>query len=208
MKFYTMPISPNCRKAEATIYHLNLDVEIMTKDMMSGELNKEDYLQINPNAKVPTLVDGDFKLWESNAIMQYLADKANAEVFFPKTPKERANMVRWQFWGALHFNRAVGTICWESVAKPTMKIGDPNQEVIAASLDDFHRFARILNEQLKDRTFITGNVPTLADFSVGDHSAFALHNDSQIPFDEYQNIKSWYQRLENIAAWEKTRPSF
>ena len=84
MKFYTVPVSPNCRKAESTIYHLDLDVEIIQKDIMSGELNKEDYLRINPNGMVPAFEDGEFKLWESNAIMQYLADKANAEAFFPK----------------------------------------------------------------------------------------------------------------------------
>ena len=79
MKFYTVPVSPNCCKAESTIYHLGLDVEIIKKDIMSGELNKEDYLRINPNGMVPALEDGEFKLWESNVIMQYLADKANAE---------------------------------------------------------------------------------------------------------------------------------
>jgi len=207
MKLYTTPISPNCRKVESTVHHLNLDVEIINKDIMSGELNKEDYLQINPNGKVPSLEDGEFKLWESNAIMQYLADTANAVEFFPQAPEARANMVRWQLWGALHFNRAVGTICWESVAKPLFQLGDPIQSVIDATLDDFHFFARVLNNHLEGRTFITGNQATLADFSVGDHSTLALSDHSQVPLDEYVNIKSWYLELENVPAWAKTKPS-
>ncbi len=207
MKFYTIPISPNCRKAESTIYYLNLDAEIISKDIMSGELKKDEYLQINPNAKVPVLLDGEFVLWESNAIMQYLADKFHADEFFPKTPRERADMVRWQSWGSLHYNRAVGTICWETVAKPTMKLGDPDQGIIDSALDDFHRFADILEKQLADRLFITGRIPTLADFSVGDHSALVLNAGSQVPLEKYPDIKSWYMRLEEIPAWAKTRPS-
>ncbi len=208
MKFYTVPVSPNCRKAESTIYHLDLDVEIIQKDIMSGELNKEDYLRINPNGMVPALEDGEFKLWESNAIMQYLADKARAEEFFPKNFKQRMSIVKWQFWGALHFNRSVGTICWETVAKPAFGLGDPDQSAIDFALDGFHCCAKILNQQLNSTDFIVGNSPTLADFSVGDHSALALNEHSQIPLDEYSNIKSWYQRLEEIPGWEKTRPSF
>jgi len=208
MKFYTIPISPNCRKAEATIYHLDLDVEIIQKDIMGGELEKEEYLAINPNGMVPALEDGDFKLWESNAIIQYLADQAETDSFFPKDMKKRIEIIKWQYWGALHFNRAIGTICWETIAKLVFKLGETNQETVDATLPDFHRFATVLEQQLSDKTYIIDDTPTLADFSVGDHSALTLCDYSQIPLNKYPNIKSWYQRLEELPGWKKTRPSF
>ncbi len=208
MKLYTTPVSPNCRKAEATIDHLNLEVEIISKGLTNGDLETPEYLQINPNGAVPALEDGELKLWESNAIVQYLADQANAEAFFPRDLKKRTNIVRWQFWGCLHFNRAVGTIVWETVAKPLLQLGAPVQAVIDGALDNFHRYAQVLEQQLDHTRFIAGDSPTLADFSVGDHSALVLLEQSQVPLHKYPNIKSWYHRLEAVPAWEKTRPSW
>jgi len=208
MKLYTVPVSPNCRRAEATVYHLNLDVEIITKSFNTGELGKSEFLEINPNGKVPVLVDGDFILWESNAIMQYLADKSSKTDFFPQDFTKRADIVRWQFWESQHFNKAVGGICWETVAKPLMKLGDPDSSIIQSALTDFHKYAKILDQQLAGKKFIFGETLTLADFSVGCHSALALFPASQVPLTEYPNIGDWYKRLENTPAWAKTRPEF
>ena len=71
------------RKVEAVIDHLGLDVEIVHHDFAGGGLRQSEYLAVNPNGMVPTLVDGSFILWESNAIMQYLADKAGGDPLFP-----------------------------------------------------------------------------------------------------------------------------
>ena len=54
MKLYTVPISPNCRRAEATVNYLGLDVEVISMDFLSGKLKSEDFLNLNPNGKVPT----------------------------------------------------------------------------------------------------------------------------------------------------------
>jgi glutathione S-transferase len=62
MILHTVPGSPNSRKVEAVILHLGLEVEVRHYDLFKGELKSPDYLAINPNAKVPTLVDGDFTL--------------------------------------------------------------------------------------------------------------------------------------------------
>jgi len=208
MKLYTIPISPNCRRTEATVHHLNLDVEIITKDLKAGELAKDDFLNLNPNGKVPTLVDGDTKLWESNAIMQYLADKGSLDAFFPKNNIERIEIVKWQFWESLHFNRAVGTICWETVAKPMMGLGDPDKNIIESAMENFHFYANVLNQQLEGKNFITSDRVTLADFSVGSHSALILFPQSQVPLEKYSNIKNWLDRLEEVPAWDKTKPPF
>ncbi|MHA1524877.1 MAG: glutathione S-transferase family protein [Alphaproteobacteria bacterium] len=206
MKLYVIPISPNCRRAVATVHHLGLDVEIVMADMMKGDLKSTSFLQMNPNGKVPLLVDGDFKLWESNAIMQYLADKSGRDDFFSKDPRARADMVRWQFWESLHFNRALGGIAWETLAKPMLKIGEPDEANIAKSTKDFRVFAPVLSTQLAGRTFIMGDVPTLADFSVGNHSALALHPQSRVPLNDYPNIKAWFGALEVLPAWVKSAP--
>ena len=104
MILHTFVGSPNSRKVEAVIDHLGLEVEIVRHDFRGG-LRSPDYLALNPNAKVPTLVDGTFVLWESNAIMQYLADKVGSDSLFPRDPRTRADIVRWQCWELVHFNQ-------------------------------------------------------------------------------------------------------
>lgn len=208
MKLYVTQISPNCRQAEAVVHHLNLDVEIIHKDLQAGDLQGKDFLALNPNGRVPTLVDGDFTLWESRAIMQYLAEKNGENSLFPRDVAKRSDIVRWIFWEALHFNKALSAICWETVAKPAFNMGDPDQQLVAQGLEDFHRLAPVLNNQLEGREFITGDTVTLADFAVGSHSSLVTAPRSQVPLDQYPNINSWYQRLKQVPAWHATKPPF
>ncbi len=208
MKLFTTPISPNSRQVEAVVHHLDLDVEIIRKDIQSGELQSEDFLKLNPNGRVPTLVDGDFTLWESRAIMLYLAEKGGDNRFFPSGGVARADMMRWLFWEALHFNKALSAICWETVAKPAFNAGEPDPKIIEQGLEDFHRFAPVLNNQLEDKAFVMGDVVTLVDFALGSHSALVRSAQSQVPLGDYSNIESWYLRLDGVAAWEATRSAF
>lgn len=209
MKLYVMPVSPNVRKAQAVVNYLDLDVDVISKDVMAGDLKTDDFLGINPNGKVPALEDGEFKLWESNAIAQYLALTAPENELFPKDPVKRTDITRWQFWESNHYNKAVGSVVWETIIKTMFKIpGGPDEKNIESGLNDFHRFAPILENQLDGNEFITGNTITLADFSVGAMSSLVLSKSSRIPLEEYPGIKSWYLRLEAIPEWAASGPPF
>src|SRR5262249_9043702 len=85
-------------------------IRVEYHDFVAGDLRTADYVALNPNGMVPLLVDGAFRLWESNAIMQYLADKAGSDALFPRDPQKRADVVRWQFWEVAHFNKAFGLL--------------------------------------------------------------------------------------------------
>lgn len=209
MKLYVMPVSPNVRKAQAVVNFLDLDVEVISKDVMAGELKTDDFLGINPNGKVPALEDGDFNVWESNAIAQYLALKAPENDLFPDDLVKRTDITRWQFWESNHYNKAVGSVVWETIIKKAFKMPEgPDENKIEAGLNDFNRFAPILEKQLQDNNFITGDTLTLADFSVGAMSSLVLSKSSRVTLEEYPNIKAWYMRLEAIPAWAKCGPPF
>ncbi len=151
---------------------------------------------------IPVLEDGDFKLWESNAIMQYLASTASPNTLFPKDAKKQANINRWQNWEIAHFNKAAGTIAFETVLKPMLGLGEPDPSVIKAGTEQFHRFAPILDAQVADKKFVTGDHVTLADFSLA--SMQALMKPGKIPIESYKNINAWFQRLNDIPAWSST----
>ena len=110
MQLYVIRGAPNSRKAEAVVAHLGLPVEQVELDIRKGEHKTADYLALNPNGLVPTLVDNDFILWESHAVMAYLADRFGAEGLYPKDLRLRAEVDRWMNWAQAHFGRAIGPI--------------------------------------------------------------------------------------------------
>src|SRR4051794_30609766 len=83
MKLYFHPLSSNARRARLVVHHLGLAVEEELVDLTQGAQRRPAYLALNPNGKVPTLVDGDLKLWESYAIMIYLCEKHGRRELYP-----------------------------------------------------------------------------------------------------------------------------
>lgn len=110
MKLYIIRGAPNARKAEAVVHHLGIDLEFVELDILTGQHKKEPYLTINPNGLVPTLVEEDFVLWESHAIMIYLAERVGAESLYPNGLRKRADANRWLSWSQAQFGRAAGQV--------------------------------------------------------------------------------------------------
>jgi len=202
MILHTVTGSPNGRKVEAVIYHLGLQVDIRPHDLFKGELRGQDYLAINPNAKVPTLVDGDFKLWESAAIMQYLCDKAGNDTLFPRNPRTRADITRWQCWEGMYFNDALGTLAFETVAKPKYNIGPPDAVLVEQARATLSRFAPVLNGHMDGRKYLVDDRLTLADYSM---SAFEPYVNL-VPFDfaPYQHIHTYFDRMRQSEHWVRS----
>ena len=204
MKLYYVVGSPNCRKVHAVINHLDIKVEFEYLDILEGEHKQPDYLGINPNGMVPTLRDGGFALWESNAIMQYLADKVPGNTLFPKDEKTRADIVRWQCWELAHYNKAFGVLAWETVAKPNFMGAEPDPGVVNWAKNELSRFAPVLESHLKGRTCLVGESITLADYSLLHVEMFK----EAVPFDwsPYPNINKYYERMRAVPHWSKTAP--
>lgn len=208
MKLYVTGLSPNSRRVLAAVHHLGLEheTEVQKFNLMAGEHQSDEFRAINPNVKVPVLVDGDFRLWEANPIMIYLADRQGAEDFCPSDRMGRIEVLRWQSWEVQHFNRALGDIVWETVAKQAFGMGPADEEKISSGQENFRRFAAVLEDHLADRDYVLGDKPTAADFAVGSHSALALHPQSQVPLLEFPKVLAWLQSLEALSSWAKTAP--
>jgi glutathione S-transferase len=200
MILHTVFGSPNGRKVEAVIHHLQLKVQVVHHDFAGGELRTEKFRAINPNGMVPVLVDGPFTLWESNAIMQYLADKAGKGALVPQDPQGRADVARWLFWEQRHFNRALGTLAFELVAKQTLGLErDPLQ--IESSVQDLLRFSPVLERALAGRRYLVGEQLTIADYSM-----IAFESYRQItPFDwsPFPNINAYFDSVRATPAWNE-----
>jgi glutathione S-transferase len=204
MKLYYVVGSPNCRKVHATISHLGTRLEMEYLDFFRGDLRKPEYLRLNPNGKVPTLRDGNLVLWESNAIMQYLADQTPGNTLLPGEGGGRADVLRWQCWELAHYNRAFGQLAWETVAKPNFLKAEPDPALVGWAQQELKKYAAVLDRHLENRDYAVGDGITLADYSLIHQEAFK----EAVPFDwsPFAGVNAYYERMRAAPHWANTAP--
>jgi glutathione S-transferase len=204
MKLYMTPLSPNVRRVRITAAVLQIDLQEITLDFAKGEHKQPQYLALNPNGAVPTLVDGDFVLTESRAIMQYLASKKPESGLIPRDEQARADSVRWQFWDAAHFSPQLGALTFEKIIKPMLGLGEPRQDKIDEAFASLRRFGAVLDERLQGREYLVGSAPTIADLTISCSLMYAEQTDA--PLGDFPNLQSWFARISDMVAWKKTSP--
>lgn len=205
MKLYYNPMSTNGRLAHVTAVHLGSQLETHVVEMAKGEHKAPEYLAINPNGKVPALVDGDFKLWESNAIAAYLADTSGDRGFFPEGAA-RYDALRWMFWEANHWSKALGVLTFEHLLKNMFNMGAPDEARVAAALNDVRKYSRVLNTQLTGRAWLLGDNVTVADFMIGADLTYAAMTG--VPVDEFPELARWLSAINALPAFVATAPRF
>lgn len=198
MKLYSHPFSNNCRRALVLIDELGLDnVEVVHVELGKGEQQAPEYLAINPNGKVPTLVDGDRSIWESMAIMHHLAHGTALE---PKGA-DLVEVIRWQSWDLAHFAPNLLKVVWERVVKP-MRGAEPDEKIVEAGLKGVSRFAPVLDAALDGRDYLVGDSLSLADITLATNVALAA--PAQVDLEPYANIRRWYAGIADRPSMQKT----
>jgi glutathione S-transferase len=204
MKLYGFPGAPNTWKVRAVAAQLGIPIENVLVDLGKGEQRAPDYLALNPTGRTPTLVDGDFVLCESSAIMQYLASqKPNA--LWPEGARIRAEIVRWHSWYHEHWMAtACGPLLFERFVKGFFDMGPPDATVVASATEAFHREAAVLDKHLSARPYLVGEGVTLADFNVVSPLVYAAQGE--FPLSNYPHIRDWSARILALPAWRDTAP--
>ena len=159
IRFYFHP-TPNPAKVALFLEEAGLPYEMVPVDTRKGDQFKPDFLAINPNAKTPALTDGDVTIFDSNAILLYLAEKTGK--FLPQdTPKARGEMLSWLMFVAT----GIGPYCGQAVHFSRFA-----PEKIPYAINRYAREAErhwgIIDEQLKSRRYMLGDDYTLIDMSV------------------------------------------
>lgn len=165
MKLYNSAGSPNAIRARVVAFELGLAPEIINVDIAKGENRTPEYLALNPNGKVPTLVDGDVVIWESRAINAYLASKAPEHDLYPSDPVRRAMVDQWSNWQAIHLGPAMQKVAFERVMKKAFGRGDADEAAIAGDLKTIADLLPILDAALAGKDWIAGSL-SLADFGL------------------------------------------
>jgi len=202
VKIYADPITVNCRKVLAGLDLIGAPFELNHVDYFKAEQKEQAYLAINPNAALPAMVDGDFVLWESNAILQYAADKVGNEAAYPRDLKTRADINRWLLWESSSWFPSCYVFLVENCVKPLLG-SQPDPAVLDAQAAQFHKLAGIVDARLAGRDWIAGKGPTIADIALA--APMHLHGWQQLPLGDHPNLKRWMTRsVENLPCWNKT----
>jgi glutathione S-transferase len=202
MKLYGFPPSPNTWKVRAVAAHLGIPLELQFVDLTKPRA--ADYLALSPAGRTPTLVDGDFKLTESNAILQYIASqKPNS--LWPNDPRARADITRWQCWQLVHFGKeACEPLIFNRLVKKLLNLGPPDEAAIAKGTDAFHKEAKLLDAQLAKAPYLVGKELTLADFAVA--APLFYIQQGGLPVEPYAKLRDWFGRVSALPAWKETAP--
>jgi glutathione S-transferase len=202
MKLYGFPLSPNTWKVRAVAAHLGIPLELEFVDLTKPRT--ADYLAINPTGRTPTLVDGDFALAESNAIMQYLASR-KPNSLWPDDVKVRADITHWQCWLLAHWGaEACQPLIVNRLVKKVLNLGPPDEAAVAKGTESFNREARVLDATLAKHPYLVGNSLTLADFAVAAPLFYA--KEAELPLAPYPHLRDWFARVSALPAWRDTAP--
>ena len=157
MKLHVFPPSPRATKVTALANHLGLECELHVVDLFKGEQHQPGFAALNPNERMPVLEDDGFVLWESNAILHYLASKKPGSGLWPSDAKGQADVLRWHSWEAAHWFPACAILAFEHLIKKITGQGEPNPQEVARGEEQFHRHAKVLNAHLRGRKWLVGN---------------------------------------------------
>lgn len=202
LKLYDTNYNVNSRKIHALAHEIGLSLDLMPLNLSAGEGQNPEYLKLNPNGKIPTLVDGNQSIWESNAIMLYLSSQYGKEIFQPKEPLMRAQMFQWLFWQTAHLQPAIGKIAMERFYKTKFNLGAPDPVALQTGLQELNRFAAVLNGVLADRPYVVGASLTLADFALA--GSFGYRKDAQIDLSPWEYLSRWLVSIEDRPSWKKS----
>lgn len=186
MRLYTFTITPNNRKVEAFVRHFDIAVEIHHVSFKDKETQSPAFLAINPMGKVPALTDGDFNLWESNAILTYLATKFPETRALPTDPRGRADVDRWLHWQSCHFMPVMGALKMS---------GEKDLSTATPLLE-------ILNQQLEGREYVVGHL-TVADFAIAAYLVTKMGR--QLDLASCPNVSAWRDRMTNLKGFVATQ---
>ncbi|EDP65796.1 glutathione S-transferase-like protein [alpha proteobacterium BAL199] len=199
--YYSDTLNP--RKACAVARHLNSPVEFVSVSLPKGEHKTPEFLAMNPNGKVPVLTHDGGTIWESNAIMGFLARAAGSDLW-PSDDK-LVEMLRWLSWDLQHFTRYTGTLYFEYVIKPKFGIGPVDPEEVEEATGYVRKYSAILNDHLHGRKYLLGDTLTITDFAVGITLPYA--EQAYIPLGEFPEVARWHDRLNELPAWRKPFPA-
>lgn len=202
MELHYGKVSGNSARAVFAAFESGLPIDFKLVDTAAGQHQSAAYKAINPMGKIPSLTDGAFSLWESNAIGLYLAEQAPARHLVPGTAQGRASMHRWLFFQAAHVSPPCVPVfrALNEQVKAFWKIKPGLHEVEQANRD-LARFLPVLDQAVQGREWLEETF-SLADIAFAPH--LWLLAEGGFDLSPCPALRDWLGRIWARPAWRQT----
>ncbi|KAI9585055.1 hypothetical protein GQX74_006950 [Glossina fuscipes] len=190
MDLYYLPGSAPCRAVIMTAKALGLQLNKKLLNLMAGEQMKPEFLKLNPQHTIPTLVDGDFSLWESRAIMVYLVEKyGKTDSLYPKCPKKRAIINQRLYFDMGTLYKSFADYYYPQIFSKAP--ADPEMHKKIETAFDF------LNSFLQGQQYAAGDTLTVADIAL--LATVSTFEVAGFDFSKYPNVAKWYANAKTVT---------
>jgi glutathione S-transferase len=202
MDLYYGRCSGNSARAAFSLNEAGAAFQAHLLDTRSGENRAAEYLSVNPMGKIPALADGTLRLWESNAINWYVAEKLPNARLLPTSLEGRASVQRWLFFQAAHVTPAcISVFRGTNVRVQAFWQTKDDPQAVEAGRKELARYFPVLEAALANRDWLEVDF-TLADIAYAPH--LFLLAEGGFDFSPYLRVRAWLDRLQMRPAWKKT----
>lgn len=199
IKLYGIPLSNNVNKVRYCLNYLKLPFELIPINPMQGENQKPEFLSLSPTAKIPAMEIDGLKLFESNAIIRYLAKREKSAIY-PQDAKKAAIVDAWLDYASIHVSNALGRIIANRVFAQMMN-KEVDEKSLAFGLEMMDKYLPILNKQLDQNTYIAGSELSIADFNL--LAVLDPCEMVQVSLGAYPAITKWRNNLKSQDFYQK-----
>lgn len=198
LKIWGRTNSANVQKVMWVVGEIGVKYEHINAGMTFGVVNEPWFRSMNPNGLIPTIQDGGFSLWESNAIVRYLASKYADGSLYPTSLEARADADRWMEWCTSTMSSAMAPVFVGLVRTPPEQ---RNAKAIDDACRKLETLAGLLDAHLAGKRFMTGDNFTMGDIPVG----CFIHRWYVLPIERprFANLLAWYERLTERAPFRE-----
>lgn len=191
MKLYDVEVSGNGYKARLLLSMLGRKYESVTVNLMAGEQKKPEFLKLNPRGQVPVLDDDGVVIWDSQAILVYLARAYGGEKWLPIDAKGMAEVMQWM---AVSENECLYGLGKARIIK---KFGRPGDLASAEAMGE--SILKVMNAHLQSRDWLALSRPTIADIAC--YPYVALAHEGGFSFAPYPAVSKWVTRFQTLPGY-------
>jgi len=204
VKIYGNDASVYSNKVKLVANAVGVDYEFQSMNFKAGDMSTPEYLTVHPSGKIPGIEDGDYKLFESTAIMKYLADKEGSTLY-PKNLKQRSTVDAWIDFSSIHIGGAITRVIFNKIFAPMMEM-PVDEQSLADGIKFYERFLPIVDAQLGKSKYLAGDALSLADITF-----LAMLDPSEVAgldITPYANVVLWRNTLKQEKFYTDSFTSY
>jgi len=189
IKLYDHNISGNCYKVRLLLNHLGVDYEKVNVDVLKGEQHRAEFAALNPNKKIPVLIDGDFVIWESNAILLYIGKKFSPNLLFPEDPERFGRVAQWLLFGKTTLDPNLARARFMTRFVPEI---NRDEKELSSLREGSGSALNILEDHLAKNNFLAGAY-SIAD--IGCYPYVSIAEEGGVSLKPFPYVGKWCDRI-------------